>query len=86
MYNIRAPALMAPLVQYRAPGRLASLLVGLGAQHKGALPNGALQLYKGTYCTVGVGGFWVARRAPGLMVSMYNYRAPTTTAVQEVHG
>jgi hypothetical protein len=32
MYNIRGPALLAPLVHYMAPGRLAPLLVGSGAR------------------------------------------------------
>jgi hypothetical protein len=32
MYNTRVSASLAPLVHYRAPGRLAPLLVGPGAQ------------------------------------------------------
>jgi hypothetical protein len=42
MYNIRPPALLAPFMHYRAPGRLAPLLVGPGARYKGARPNGTL--------------------------------------------
>jgi hypothetical protein len=42
MYNTRAPASLTPLVHYKAPERLAPLLVGPGARSKGARPNGAL--------------------------------------------
>jgi hypothetical protein len=42
MYNTRAPASLVPLVHYRAPGRLAPLLVGPEARYKGTRPNDAL--------------------------------------------
>jgi hypothetical protein len=42
MYNTRVSASLAPLVHYRAPGRLAPLLVGPRARHMGARPNGTM--------------------------------------------
>jgi hypothetical protein len=36
MYNTRTLASLAPFMHYRAPGRLAPLLVGPGAPYKGA--------------------------------------------------
>jgi hypothetical protein len=55
--STRASASMAPLVHYRVPGRLAPLLVGPGAWHKGDMPNGALHLYNDAYYAMGAGGF-----------------------------
>jgi hypothetical protein len=42
MYNTRALASLAPLVHYKALGRLVPLLVGPEARHKGVGPNGVL--------------------------------------------
>jgi hypothetical protein len=42
MYNIRVPASLAPLVHYKAPGRLETLLVGPTAWYNGAKTHGAL--------------------------------------------
>jgi hypothetical protein len=42
MYNTRVPDSLAPLVHYRAQGRLAPLLVEPGGRYTGARPNGTL--------------------------------------------